>query len=63
MGSVRHPTPEELRAVTGRAALPCGASDGLPVGHMLVGKHRDETTVYHAAHALEQSHDWTGVTA
>ena len=30
----------------------------LPVGHMLVGKHFDEATVYRAAHAYEQSVDW-----
>ncbi len=46
--------------VTGHPALsiPCGLSDGLPVGLMLVGKHYDETTIYRAAHAFEQAEDW-----
>ena len=46
--------------VTGHPAmsLPCGLSDGLPIGVMLVGKHWDERTVYQAAHAYEQSGDW-----
>ena len=51
--------------VTGHPAmsLPCGSSDGLPAGLMLVAKHWDEATIYRAAHAFEQSHDWTKVTA
>jgi amidase len=46
--------------VTGHPALqvPCGMSDGLPVGMMLVGKHHDEMTLYQAAHAFEQNADW-----
>jgi amidase len=40
-------------------SLPCGMVDGLPVGLMLVGRHFDEPTVYRAAHAFEQSGDWT----
>jgi amidase len=46
--------------VTGHPAMniPCGLSDGLPVGMMLVGKHYAETTVYRAAHAFEQLGDW-----
>lgn len=46
--------------VTGHPALqvPCGMSDGLPVGMMMVGKHHDETTLYQVAHAFEQSADW-----
>lgn len=39
--------------------VPCGMIDGLPVGMMLVGKHFDESTIYRAAHAFEQSGDWT----
>ena len=35
-------------------SVPCGLSDGLPVGMMLVGKHFDEATIYRAAHAFEQ---------
>jgi amidase len=46
--------------VTGHPALtiPCGLSDGLPVGLMLVGKQFDEATIYRAANAYEQSVDW-----
>jgi amidase len=46
--------------VTGHPAMniPCGLSDGLPVGMMLVGKHYTETTIYRAAHAFEQLGDW-----
>jgi amidase len=39
-------------------SIPCGLSDGLPVGMMLVGRHFDEPTIYRAAHAFEQSGDW-----
>ncbi|MBT9385092.1 amidase [Pseudooceanicola sp. CBS1P-1] len=39
-------------------SVPCGLSDGLPVGMMLVGRHFDEATIYRAAHAFEQSGDW-----
>jgi amidase len=46
--------------VTGHPAMtiPCGMSDGLPIGLMLIGKDYDEFTVYTAAHAFEQSGDW-----
>jgi amidase len=46
--------------VTGHPALtlPCGMSDGLPVGLMLVAKHYDEATIYRAAAAFEASGDW-----
>jgi amidase len=40
-------------------SVPCGMPDGLPVGMMLVGRHFDEPTLYRAAHAFEQSCDWT----
>ncbi len=46
--------------VTGHPAMnvPCGMSDGLPVGMMFVGKPYAETTIYRAAHAFEQLGDW-----
>lgn len=46
--------------VTGHPAMsvPCGMSDGLPVGMMLVGKHYAESTIYQAAHAFETCGDW-----
>ncbi len=39
-------------------AIPCGMSDGLPISMMLIGKHFDESTIYRAAYAFEQSEDW-----
>ncbi len=47
--------------VTGHPAMsvPCGMSDGLPIGMMLIGKKFDESSIYRAAHAFEQSADWT----
>jgi amidase len=39
-------------------SLPCGMSDGLPIGLMLVGKHFDETTIYRGAYGFEQAQDW-----
>ncbi|MBI1396246.1 MAG: amidase [Betaproteobacteria bacterium] len=38
--------------------VPCGMSDDLPVGMMLIGKHFDEATIYRAGYAFEQSGDW-----
>ena len=48
--------------VSGHPAMtvPCGMSEGLPVGMMLVGRHFDESTVLRAAHAFEQTGCWTG---
>lgn len=39
-------------------SLPCGMSEGLPVGLMLVGRHWEESTIYRAAQAFEQGQDW-----
>ncbi len=39
-------------------SIPCALSDGLPVGMMLIGKHWQESTIYRAAYAFEQSVDW-----
>ncbi|NDW05538.1 amidase [Jiella pacifica] len=46
--------------VTGHPAMsiPCGLSDGLPVGMMLVGKDYAEATIYQAAAAFEAEGDW-----
>ena len=46
--------------VTGHPAMsvPCGMSNGLPIGMQLMGKHWDESTIYRAAHAFEQAGDW-----
>lgn len=35
--------------------IPCGQSDGLPIGMMLVGKRWDEETLLRAAHAFEKT--------
>ena len=39
-------------------SIPCGMSDGLPVGMMLVGRRYDESTIYRAAGAFEAAGDW-----
>lgn len=46
--------------LTGHPAIsiPCGKSNGLPVGLMLVGRHFDDATVLRAANAFEQHADW-----
>lgn len=46
--------------LTGHPALsiPCGLSDALPVGLMLIGRHYEESTIYRAAYAFEQANDW-----
>ena len=43
--------------LTGHPAItvPCGRSDGLPIGLMLVGRHWDEETILRAAYAFEQT--------
>ena len=43
--------------VSGHPAMtvPCGFSEGLPVGMMLVGRKWDEKTILRAAHAFEQT--------
>jgi amidase len=49
--------------VSGHPALtmPCGLSDGLPAGLMLVGKHFDEMTLYKLAGAWESGADWKSI--
>ena len=39
-------------------SIPCGMSDGLPIGMMLAGRHWEESTIYRAAEAFESSVDW-----
>lgn len=53
LGNLHNTTPSDA---TGNPALsvPCGLSDGLPVGAMLVGRHFDESTLVRAGHAYEQ---------
>jgi len=38
--------------------VPCGLSDGLPIGMMLVGPSYGEKLIYQAAHAFEQCGPW-----
>lgn len=46
--------------ITGHPAMsvPCGMSEGLPVGMMLVGRRYEESTIYRAAGAFEAATDW-----
>ena len=44
-------------------SIPCGKSDGLPVGLMLVGKHFDESTLYRVASAFENNVDWESISS
>jgi len=53
LGNLHNTSPFD---VTGNPALsvPCGTSDGLPVGMMLVGRHFDDATVLRAGHAFQR---------
>jgi amidase len=46
--------------VTGHPSMsiPCGMSEGLPVGLMLTGRRYEEGTIYRAAGAFEKAGDW-----
>ena len=39
-------------------SVPCGFSDGLPVGMQLIGPHLSEPNLLNLAHAYEQATDW-----
>jgi aspartyl-tRNA(Asn)/glutamyl-tRNA(Gln) amidotransferase subunit A len=39
-------------------ALPCGFSQGMPVGMQLIGKHFNEETLFQIGHAYQQVTDW-----
>jgi aspartyl-tRNA(Asn)/glutamyl-tRNA(Gln) amidotransferase subunit A len=39
-------------------SVPCGFSNGLPLGLQIIGKHFDESTIYRVAHAFEQNTDY-----
>ena len=40
------------------ASIPCGFSDGMPVGLHVIGQAGDEATVLRASAAYEQAHPW-----
>jgi amidase len=42
-------------------SVPCGMSEGLPIGMMLVGASWGERKIYQAAHAFEQGGDWRSI--
>jgi aspartyl-tRNA(Asn)/glutamyl-tRNA(Gln) amidotransferase subunit A len=46
--------PVNLAGVPG-ISVPCGLSNGLPLGLQIIGKHFDEATIYRVAHAFEQA--------
>ncbi|MER2008095.1 MAG: Asp-tRNA(Asn)/Glu-tRNA(Gln) amidotransferase subunit GatA [Psychrobacillus sp.] len=46
--------PVNLAGVPG-ISIPCGFSDGLPLGLQIIGKYFDEATIYRVAHAYEQA--------
>lgn len=39
-------------------SVPCGFSDGLPVGLQILGKHWDEETILKVGYAFEQATEW-----
>lgn len=39
-------------------SVPCGFSDGLPIGLQILGKHWDEETILKVGYAYEQAIDW-----
>jgi aspartyl-tRNA(Asn)/glutamyl-tRNA(Gln) amidotransferase subunit A len=49
--------PANMAGIPG-ISVPCGLSDGLPVGLQVLGKAFDERTVLEIAHAYEQATDW-----
>lgn len=49
--------PVNLAGVPG-ISVPCGFSDGMPLGLQIIGRHFDEKTVYRVAHVYEQATDY-----
>jgi aspartyl-tRNA(Asn)/glutamyl-tRNA(Gln) amidotransferase subunit A len=39
-------------------SVPCGFSEGLPVGLQLIGPHLEEGRLLNIAHAYQQATDW-----
>jgi aspartyl-tRNA(Asn)/glutamyl-tRNA(Gln) amidotransferase subunit A len=46
--------PSNLAGLPG-LSIPCGLSDGLPVGFQLIGPQFSENTLFHVGHALEKA--------
>lgn len=42
-------------------SIPCGTSDGLPIGLQLIGRYFEEAEIYRAAYVIEQLVDWRRV--
>lgn len=53
--------PANMAGIPG-ISLPCGFSDGMPVGLQMLGKAFDEQTLLGVAHAYEQSEGWSSRT-
>ncbi|HEO8419494.1 Asp-tRNA(Asn)/Glu-tRNA(Gln) amidotransferase subunit GatA [Niallia sp. FSL W8-0635] len=49
--------PVNLAGVPG-ISVPCGFSNGLPLGLQIIGKHFDEASVYKVAYSFEQATDY-----
>ncbi len=49
--------PANMAGIPG-ISLPCGFSDGLPVGLQVLGKPFDEASILRVAHAYEQATEW-----
>ncbi|WP_445490017.1 Asp-tRNA(Asn)/Glu-tRNA(Gln) amidotransferase subunit GatA [Niallia sp. 03133] len=49
--------PVNLAGVPG-ISVPCGFSNGLPLGLQIIGKHFDEASIYKVAYAFEQATDY-----
>lgn len=49
--------PVNLAGVPG-ISVPCGFSNGLPLGLQIIGKHFDESTIYRVADAFEKATDF-----
>jgi aspartyl-tRNA(Asn)/glutamyl-tRNA(Gln) amidotransferase subunit A len=49
--------PANLAGIPG-ISVPCGFSNGLPIGLQILGKHFDEATLLRTAHAYQTATDW-----
>jgi aspartyl-tRNA(Asn)/glutamyl-tRNA(Gln) amidotransferase subunit A len=39
-------------------SVPCGFSEGLPIGMQIIGKHFDENTILQSAYTFEENTDF-----